>query len=409
MHISIGPLAAPIGDELEIEVVERKGLGHPDSICDALAEEFGLRLCRFYRERFGAILHHNVDKVLLRGGVAAPAFGGGTVIEPIEIYLAGRAIPRFRGVNLPVDELAIESARDWFARHFHALEFERHVRVHCLVRPGSQELVELFQRGEASELLANDTSIGTGYAPLSTLETAVLAAERELNSLAIRRAHPAIGQDVKLMAVRRGSETDLTVACAVIDRFINGIEAYAPVCARIAEIVSDAAARHLPGQVTVAVNTADDLANGSIYLTVTGTSAEAGDDGEAGRGNRHNGLITPARPMTMESVAGKNPLTHVGKTYNLCASLIAAALVEEIEEIAAAECLMVSQIGRPVTRPALVDIRLRLVGKQRLPVLRPAIEAIVEAHLAKLPDLVEDLLARRIAIDRWPLIGPQSC
>jgi S-adenosylmethionine synthetase len=87
----------------------------------------------------------------------------------------------------------------------------------------------------------------------------------------------------------------------------------------------------------VVVNAADDLQAGSVYLTVTGTSAEAGDDGEAGRGNRVNGLITPYRPMTMESAAGKNPVTHVGKISNVCASLITQRQVTEIAEIAAVQ------------------------------------------------------------------------
>jgi S-adenosylmethionine synthetase len=49
------------------EIVERKGLGHPDTICDALAETLSRNLCREHRDRFGTVLHHNVDKALLYG------------------------------------------------------------------------------------------------------------------------------------------------------------------------------------------------------------------------------------------------------------------------------------------------------------------------------------------------------
>src|SRR5450756_525052 len=80
-----------IADDI-VEVVERKGLGHPDSICDALAETLSRSLCLEYRDRFGKVLHHNVDKALLSGGRAAPAFGGGSVLAPMNIYLAGRAV-----------------------------------------------------------------------------------------------------------------------------------------------------------------------------------------------------------------------------------------------------------------------------------------------------------------------------
>ncbi len=62
------------------------------------------------------------------------------------------------------------------------------------------------------------------------------------------------------------------------------------------------------GKWPVHVNTADDIKKKSVFLTVTGTSAEMGDDGSVGRGNRCNGLITPNRPMSMEATSGKNPI-----------------------------------------------------------------------------------------------------
>src|SRR3990167_9576964 len=162
-----------------VEVLERKGLGHPDTLCDALAEEVSLALSRFYRERFGFVLHHNVDKVLLRGGAARPAFAGGEVDEPIDLYLAGSATRGEGGVKTPGEDLAVGACRSWLSANLHALDAERHVRVHCLVRPGSGDLVELFerQRRGGAPRLANDPSIGVGFAPLTPLEGAVLAAE----------------------------------------------------------------------------------------------------------------------------------------------------------------------------------------------------------------------------------------
>lgn len=82
-----------------------------------------------------------------------------------------------------------------------------------------------------------------------------------------------------------------------------------------------------------------------MTLVVSGTSAEAGDDGEVGRGNRINGLITPGRPMSLEAAAGKNPVSHVGKIYNVLARDIAEAVVARVPEVASAECCMVSRIG----------------------------------------------------------------
>ena len=192
----------------DVEVVERKGLGHPDTICDALAETLSRDLCREYRRRFGDILHHNVDKALLVGGRAAPALGGGAILAPIDIYLAGRAISEVGGEILPITEIAKESAHEWLGANLHALDADRHVRLHVLINPGSQDLQTLFAHREPGRApLANDTSIGVGYAPLSALERLVLAIEKTINGRDRRRQNPAWGEDVKVMGVRHGDKS----------------------------------------------------------------------------------------------------------------------------------------------------------------------------------------------------------
>lgn len=397
MDVVIGELdGTPVGAQ-PVEIVERKGLGHPDTLCDALAEEVSLALSRFYRERFGFVLHHNVDKVLLRGGAARPAFSGGEVDEPIELYVAGRATREYRGVTIPVDQLTIGACRSWLAANMHALDVERHVRVHCLVRPGSSELVELFerQRLQGAPRLANDTSLGVGFAPLSALETAVLATETSLRD----SAAPERGEDVKVMGVRVGERCDLTVACAFVGRHLRDLDDYLAARTRAAASVGQAATSALGKEPVIAINTADDPAAGSVYLTVTGTSAEAGDDGQTGRGNRANGLITPARPMTIESFAGKNPITHVGKLYNVAATRIAEALVAEIEGASEAYVLLVSRIGVPIEEPQVVHVQLRAETPSRVPELAPRAREITRRHLADISSLWELLLSHNLATD----------
>ena len=143
MDVALRPLSSGDVDD-DVEVVEHKGVGHPDTMCDALAESFGVALARFYRERFGSLLHYNVDKALLSGGAARPAFGGGEVVAPIQVFLAGRATREVRGVRVPVDEIAEESSKAWVRDHMHALDPDRHVVWKCLVRGGSSDLVDLF-------------------------------------------------------------------------------------------------------------------------------------------------------------------------------------------------------------------------------------------------------------------------
>jgi S-adenosylmethionine synthetase len=369
----------------EVEVVERKGLGHPDSLCDALAEQLSQAFCQLTLERFGLVLHHNVDKALLWAGATRPAFGGGEVLEPMEIFLAGRATREFQGIAIPIEELVQERCGAWLRDHLHALDPERHVRIHCLLRPASPDLADLYLRQQRTGVrLANDTSCGVGYAPLSDLEKLVAGVETELNEPRLKRAYPELGEDLKIMGIRRRDQVALTLACAFVDRDVIDIEDYLEKRTRLAALAGDAARRILGREVGVEVNTADEPESGNLYLTVTGTSAEAGDDGQVGRGNRANGLITPYRPMSLEAVAGKNPITHVGKLYNLAATRIAAALVEELPTVVAAHCTLVSQIGRPVRDPRLVDLEITTRGGSSPAGLTPRIEELVRDHLERL-------------------------
>jgi len=385
----ISLLEGPSPASLPLEIVERKGLGHPDTICDALTENLSGALSRYYLERCGAILHHNVDKALLCGGAARPAFGGGEIVAPIDIYLAGRATAEFEGVTIPVEELAVEESRRWLRANLRHLDPERHVRIHPRIRPTSPDLAALFLRRRAAGApLANDTSLGVGYAPLDELESAVLAVERGLNSPEVKAAHPEIGEDIKVMGTRSGGELSLTVACALVGRYVASIEDYRAKKARVRTLAAAAAG----GRAAVEVNTADGDTADSVYLTVTGLSAESGDDGQVGRGNRVNGLITPYRPMSLEAAAGKNPVTHVGKLYNLLANRVAHALVAEVAGVREAYCYLVSRIGRPITEPQVMDLKLRLDDPEALPALAPRVADIARAELEGVTTLWRELI-----------------
>lgn len=399
MNASITALEGPSPASLPLEIVERKGLGHPDTICDALAENVSVALSRYYMERFGAILHHNVDKALLCGGVARAAFGGGEVLEPIEIYVAGRATGKFRGVNIPVDDIAVETSRQWLKNHLRFLDPERHVRILPRIRPTSSDLASLFAQSHGTAPRpANDTSLAFGYAPLDALESIVLAAEQCLNSAEIKASHPAIGEDIKVMGARHGERIRLTVACAIVDRCVTDLPDYFTKKTAIAELVLAAARERTGATVSVEVNTADGGTADSVYITVTGTSAEAGDDGQVGRGNRANGLITPYRPMSIEAAAGKNPVTHVGKLYNVLAQRIARGIVDEIAGVQEAYCGLLSQIGRPINEPQLIDVKVRLADAAALEALRPRIAELASSHVERVGTLWREVIAGSVQL-----------
>jgi len=376
-----------------VEIVERKGLGHPDTICDALAEELSLALCRYYREHFGLILHHNLDKALLWGGASRTSFKGGRVLAPMEIFLAGRATCEVNRSRVPVDEILTDTARNWLASHFHALDVDTHVKLHVMVRPGSSELVDLYQRQKVTGIaLANDTSCGVGFAPLDKLEQLVYAVEQQLNTKDMKTSHPELGEDIKVMAVRRAESISLTIACAFVDYYIEDINDYFGKKQTLKSAIESITSSLTSKEISIEVNTADGSEKENIYLTVTGTSAEAGDDGEVGRGNRANGLITPYRPMNMEAAAGKNPVTHIGKLYNIAARQIAIDIANHIPEVKHACCYMVSRIGFPVNEPQIVDLRLQLVDGGQINNIRRSVKDIVWQHLQNIGKIQDQLL-----------------
>lgn len=386
LHSLPGPSSA-VGSNT-VEVVERKGRGHPDTLTDALAEAFSAALSRHYLERFGRILHHNVDKALLFAGSSRPAFGGGEVVEPMEIYLAGRVISEVGGERVPVEELAEETVRTWFRRHLRFVDPERHVRVHPLVRGGSAELSEL---ADEAIPLAGDTSFGVGHAPLTRLEATVLDLERSLTSAATLAAMPFVGEDVKVMGIRVGDAVDLTVAAPLVDRYVVDRADYV---AKKEQLRGWLQAR---AGAPVVVNAADLPERDRYYLTVTGTSAEAGDDGQVGRGNRVNGLITPGRPMTLEATAGKNPRNHAGKLYALAAQRLADGLVMDVAAVVEVEVMLVSRIGQRLDDPWLVRVQVRTDGRP-VEALSAAIAARVRADLAALPALTRAIVSGEIGV-----------
>ncbi len=362
MAVRVRELTFPSVERMEAEIAERKGRGHPDTICDALAESFSVALSRAYMETFGAPMHHNVDKALLVAGRAEPRFGGGEVLEPADFYMVGRVTTEYKGKKIDPQGIFEETAERFFRENFRHLDPKKHMRFHLLVRPGSKDLVELFLRS-LEEPLANDTSFGVGYAPLSATERVVFHLEQHINKR-LSRDYPWIGEDVKVMGVRTGRHLRVTVAAAFVDRYFKDINEYMEAKELLRREALDFAqdlAPHL--EVSVDVNTADSPERGSVYITVTGTSAEAGDDGQVGRGNRANGLITPYRPMSLEATAGKNPVSHVGKTYNVLAREIAEEILREMSEVSEAYVYIVSQIGKPVSEPQLVDVMLRTKGE----------------------------------------------
>lgn len=381
--------------KMKIEIVERKGLGHPDHIIDAACEEISRSLSRYYLKKYGMILHHNVDKGLIVGGEAEPKFGGGVLTKPIEMYIAGRAYYE----EEEICDIAREAVKKYIRENFVHLDPVKHMNIYILLRRGASELASLIKAGKTP--LSNDTSFGVGYYPYSPLEKMVLEIEKFLNSRSIKREFPFIGEDVKIAGLRINKKVNLTLAVAIVDRYVSNIREYARIKKEILNLVEDFIRND--GEFDqykskMFMNTADNLKTKDIYLTVTGTSAEMGDDANTGRGNRVNGLITPNRFMSLEAVAGKNPINHVGKIYNVLAFEISKKIYLELSDyIEEVYVRILSRIGVEITNPQIVNIMYVPKKKIKRKILKDDIQRIIEDNFTvdRFRSLTKDILEGR--------------
>ncbi len=395
------------------ELVERKGIGHPDTVCDAVADACSRALCVYYLENFGRIYHHNVDKAALVGGTAKPEYGGGLIIQPQYFLIVGRAINQILtecgdGTNkleyIPIPTICIETQRKVLADIFRNLDLNRDIQFDYAVRPGSIDLTGVFDQSHHTEEvpLANDTSFGVGYAPYSDVEKIALEAEMLINSDKFKDKCKASGEDIKVMVQRIGNEVGITVAAAMVSKYINDASEYVSYTNQIKEAVLDLAADIIPERdVSCQVNVADNIEKGIVYLTITGTSAEAGDDGEVGRGNRSNGLITPCRTMSLEAVCGKNPINHVGKLYNVLSTEMAREIIKRGQgDIIEAHVKLLSQIGRPITDPWISSIELIPADNVNFDSVKKIAEEVLTERLSKenFIDLRKRLIAGKVQV-----------
>jgi S-adenosylmethionine synthetase len=381
----------PVGQQ-RVELVERKGTGHPDSICDAIMEQVSVALCREYLARFGRILHHNIDKGLLVAGRTEPCPGGGRVLEPMRLVFGDRATAEYKGQRVDIGAVAEASAKDWLRKNLRFVDPDRHLIFQNELKEGSPELTDIFEREVVG---ANDTSAAVGYAPLTETERLVFATERYLNSPEFKREFPEAGEDVKVMGYRHDRELTLTVALAFVDRHVPDAPAYFSRKHDIQVALKAYLAREQRtlDQITVMINTLDDPTRGEdgMYLTVLGTSAEGGDCGQVGRGNKVNGVIALNRPMSTEAAAGKNPVSHVGKIYSLLTHRLAAEIYASVPGLSEVYVWLCSQIGQPIDRPLVASAQLILQQGVRLADIRPAVDSTIEHELASIGDFTARL------------------
>jgi S-adenosylmethionine synthetase len=407
-NIAIEELKASEVYRQKVEVVERKGLGHPDYICDAIMEQISVNLSQKYLDTFGTILHHNIDKGMLIAGEVEGKLGGGRVLSPMKLIFGDRATFEANGIEIDVPGIAINTAKEWFSDNLRFVDPEN-LFYQVEIKRGSAELTDIFTRG--GEILgANDTSAAVGYSPLSPTERLVFECERHLNSRKFKKEFPESGEDIKVMGLRHREDMHLTVAMPLVDLFVESEEDYFRKKIELHEQIEEFAAGFAEKEraefeacmclkPTASLNTLDIPGRGmlGIYTTVTGTSAEDADSGQVGRGNRVNGIIPLNRPVSSEAAAGKNPVSHIGKIYNLLSHRIAARIYREVPDVSEVYVWLLSEIGTPIDQPQIATAQL-IMKKGSLSDVEKEAAEIIENELENIHAFSMELAAGKCSI-----------
>jgi len=361
------------GHEENFEFIERKGIGHPDTLADLLAENLSNKYSIYTLKKFGAILHHNFDKIGLLGGASFVSFGKGYLVKPIKVLINGRVSICFGSEKIPIKKLLKKWTIEFFNNKLYNFDPKKHLRIFFNLSdqssPGKLDTNGLENKRnfwfkprnlddlpELKKLIANDTSLGVGYAPPSFLEKLVLEIEKTLNSKQYKRKKPWIGSDIKIMAFYKDLEVKMTICVPQIADKVKSINDYKNNLETIRKDIIKITNKYKDKikQFDLSINTRDNFETNEIYLTATGSSIESGDEGLAGRGNRVNQVISSNKPMSIEGSYGKNPVYHIGKVYYFFAFKLAQKIYKRFG--IKNEIYLASQSGRDLLDPWLIVI-----------------------------------------------------
>jgi S-adenosylmethionine synthetase len=390
-NITIGRLACSTVEEQEVEIVERKGIGHPDTICDSVMDSISVELSKEYIKKFGSVMHHNIDKGLLVAGQADHRFGGGKITEPMLLVIGDRATFDVGGEHIDVEGIATATAKNWFRKNMRFVG-SNDIKFQVELKEGSAELTDIF-KGKKKTLGANDTSACVGYAPMSGTENIVYETERYLNSIKFKKEYPELGEDIKVMGIRKGHDLHLTIAAPLIEKFVKNENGYFKKKDEIFREIAKFAKENTDMKSSIYLNLLDKKGKGinGCYLSVVGTSAEDADCGEVGRGNRVNGVIPLNRPVSAEAAAGKNPVSHIGKIYNVLAHKIAGQVYEDVGGMKEVYIWLCSQIGTPIDQPKIAAAQLILENGTSLSEVSKEVNEIIDKNLENIDKLCMNL------------------
>ncbi len=349
-------------EKKNFEFVERKGLGHPDTLCDAIAEKASVLYSKYVYNEFGMYANHWFDKVMLIGGESVIDFGIGQLIRPYKVIFAGKAVKHVGNKDIPLDDILHQAASFVLTNNLtdfnskkdlvvenEIVDYHGAGRLNNRYQPESKEDL----KKSISKKVSNDCNILSAYAPETSLESTVRELELFLNSSDFKSKYEFTGWDIKIVGTRRGETYSFLINIPFLGSRVKDVEQYF----HFKDLLYAEINRWISNRIeiyNIILNPQDKA--GHYYLTSRGSAADTGDVGVVGRGNRMNGLITPMRPMSIEASCGKNPLDHTGKIYNY----LSKKWVEKIYSFLSVpvQINVFTMKEEPLEKPTLINVQV---------------------------------------------------
>jgi len=385
-------------DNQPFEIVERKGIGHPDTLADGVAEAVSIEYSRYCLKEFGAVLHHHFDKTVIMGGQARIDFGIGEMIKPIRLVINGRVSSVFGDKKIDYPEIQKKAAKEYLSKTLPHLDIDKYVEIKSFSTSYSKSLVWYRPRSlddlpEFKTPFVNDSSAIVSFWPLSYTEELVLEMEKYFYDENKKPKFNYIGHDIKILAIRNFKNIDLTLCVPFISSntpnrnfYIEKLNAIKSELKRVAQNILKNKFK-----INIDLNTQDFSLLGKskersgYYFSASGSALDYGEEGVVGRGNRARGVRSCFRPNSTDAIHGKNPSFHVGKVYTYFGDQISQAIAEEMK----CECtvILATQNKRPTNSPQKIIINLSEKRNEK------KIREIIERELSKrdwIRKIVED-------------------
>jgi S-adenosylmethionine synthetase len=354
-------------DDNDIEIVERKGWGHPDTLADGLAERISIDYSKYCLDNFGYVLHHNVDKVCIMGGLSEFDWGKGKFTEPVRVLVNGRMSGSFDGKKIPIQSIIEDAVKTYLNKVMPRFDTENWLIIMNETKQYSRNPRWFNPKSvedlpEYKNIFANDTSAVVGCWPLTFAESLTLELEGLFYDEEKNPKYSFIGQDIKVMTIRRDNKYSITMCIPFFAQDIKDSLEYKEKKKYIVQVIKDHIQKRFKDmklEYELHINTQDQLAKGittakKAYLVAGGSATDFGEEGCVGRGNNRRGIIPMMRKYSMEAAWGKNPVYHVGKVYGVIVDEMAREIAEHFD--CKVEVLVMTRNGDPFFSPHEITV-----------------------------------------------------